>query len=86
MRINRILNIEIHSPESEEEVKKLGFGYLSTFSFFGNTLIVINTQSDWGYFLKSEYDAENQKCKVSVSMFGRLTPVEVEFDQIELVD
>ena len=61
MRINRILNIEIHSPESEEEVKKLGLGYLSTFSFFGNTLIVINTQSDWGYFLKSEYDAENQK-------------------------
>ena len=33
-----------------------------------------------------EVDAENQKCKVSVSMFGRLTPVEVEFDQIELVD
>ena len=56
MRINRILNIEIHSPESEEEVKKLGFGYLSTFSFFGNTLIVINAQSCWGYFLKSEYD------------------------------
>lgn len=33
-----------------------------------------------------EVDAENQKCKVTVSMFGRLTPVEVEFDQIELID
>ena len=33
-----------------------------------------------------EVDAENEKCKVSVSMFGRLTPVEVEFDQIEIVD
>ena len=33
-----------------------------------------------------EVDAENQKCKVTVSMFGRLTPVEVEFDQIEIVD
>ena len=61
MRINRILNIEIHYPENDEEVKRLGFGYLSTFSFFGNTLIVINTQSCWGYFLKSEYDNENQE-------------------------
>ncbi len=32
-----------------------------------------------------EVDAENQKCKVNVSMFGRLTPVEVDFDQIELM-
>jgi len=33
-----------------------------------------------------EVDQENQKCKVTVSMFGRLTPVEVEFDRIELID
>ena len=33
-----------------------------------------------------EVDEQNEKCKVTVSMFGRLTPVEVEFDQIELVD
>ena len=32
-----------------------------------------------------EVDNENQKCKVTVSMFGRLTPVEVDFDQIEIV-
>ena len=32
-----------------------------------------------------EVDAENQKCKVTVSMFGRPTPVEVDFDQIEIV-
>ena len=32
-----------------------------------------------------EVDSENQKCKVNVSMFGRLTPVEVDFDQIEIV-
>ena len=61
MLVYKNRNIEIHYPENEEEVKRLGFGYLSTFSFFGNTLIVINTQSDWGYFLKSEYDTETQK-------------------------
>ena len=30
-----------------------------------------------------EVDAENQKCKVMVSMFGRQTPVELDFAQIE---
>lgn len=30
-------------------------------------------------------DAENQKCRVSVEMFGRPTPVELDFDQIEVV-
>ena len=30
-------------------------------------------------------DAENQKCKVSVEMFGRPTPVELGFDQIEIM-
>jgi transcriptional antiterminator NusG len=30
-------------------------------------------------------DAENQKCKVSVEMFGRPTPVELDYDQIELI-
>lgn len=61
MLIYQVNHIAIHYPENEEETKRLGFGYLSTFSFFGNTLIVINTQSDWGYFLKSEYDNETQE-------------------------
>lgn len=30
-------------------------------------------------------DKENQKCKVSVEMFGRQTPVDVDFDQIEVI-
>ena len=30
-------------------------------------------------------DAENQKCRVSVEMFGRPTPVELDFDQIEVI-
>ncbi len=33
----------------------------------------------------TEVDLENQKCKVTVSMFGRLTPVELDFSQIELI-
>lgn len=61
MLIYQVNHIAIHYPENEEETKRLGFGYRSTFSFFGNTLIVINTQSDWGYFLKSEYDNETQE-------------------------
>ena len=61
MLIYKNRNTEIHYPENEEEVKRFGFGNLSTFSFFGNTLLVINSQSDWGYFLKSEYDIEASK-------------------------
>lgn len=30
-------------------------------------------------------DTENQKCRVNVTMFGRMTPVDVEFDQIDLI-
>ena len=30
-------------------------------------------------------DTENQKCKVSVEMFGRQTPVDLDFDQIEVI-
>ena len=30
-------------------------------------------------------DADNQKCKVSVEMFGRQTPVDLDFDQIEVI-
>ena len=61
MLVYKNRNTEIHYPENEEEVKRFGFGNLSTFSFFGNTLLVINSQSDWGYFLKSEYDTEASK-------------------------
>ena len=32
-----------------------------------------------------EVDMIEQKCKVTVSMFGRLTPVEVDFGQIEII-
>ena len=31
-------------------------------------------------------EAENQKCKVEVEMFGRPTPIDVDFSQIELVN
>ena len=32
-----------------------------------------------------EVDSQNQKCRVSVEMFGRPTPVELGFDQIEII-
>ena len=32
-----------------------------------------------------EVDMVERKCKVTVSMFGRLTPVEVDFGQIEII-
>ena len=31
-------------------------------------------------------DAENSKCKVEVEMFGRPTPVDVDFSQIEIME
>lgn len=30
-------------------------------------------------------DAANQKCRVNVTMFGRTTPVDVDFDQIDII-
>ena len=30
-------------------------------------------------------DTTNQKCRVNVTMFGRITPVDVEFDQIDKI-
>ena len=30
-------------------------------------------------------DTANQKCKVSVEMFGRMTPVDLDFSQIEVI-
>ena len=30
-------------------------------------------------------DANNQKCKVSVEMFGRQTPVDLDFSQIQII-
>ena len=30
-------------------------------------------------------DKENQKCRVNVEMFGRQTPVDVDFDRIETI-
>lgn len=34
----------------------------------------------------TEVDEENQKCKLNVEMFGRLTPVDVDWVQIEVLD
>ena len=31
-------------------------------------------------------DSENQKCKVEVEMFGRATPIDVDFSQIEVIN
>lgn len=31
-------------------------------------------------------DEENQKCKVEVEMFGRATPIDVDFSQIEVIE
>jgi len=78
-------------PLTEEEIRRLGLEEISIEDFDikeGDTVKVINGALENFIGTVEKIDTERQKVKVVVQMFGRLTPVELEFSQVEklLVD
>ncbi|MBS6477594.1 MAG: hypothetical protein KH405_07265 [Firmicutes bacterium] len=52
----------------------------------GETVKIIDSSLEGFIGTIDAIDPVNSKCKVSVSMFGRITPVELEMYQIERID
>lgn len=75
-------------PLTDEEVKKMK---LEPVVVDINVEVGQNVKLSGGAFdgfvgTVTEVDSENQKCKVEVEMFGRPTPIDVDFTQIEIVE
>ena len=73
---------------SPEEVKRMGLEKISAEDFHiaeGDTVKVINGPLETFIGTVESIDLEKQKVKVIVQMFGRETPVELEFNQIEKI-
>lgn len=51
----------------------------------GDDVKIVSGPLDGFAGVVSSVDNENQKCRVTVEMFGRATPVDVDFDQIEIM-
>lgn len=76
-------------PLTEEEIKRMHLEKPATvvtdFSI-GETVKIIDGSLEGFIGTIDAIDLQNSKCKVTVSMFGRLTPVELELYQIERAD
>ncbi|MDK2798838.1 MAG: transcription termination/antitermination protein NusG [Clostridiales bacterium] len=72
-------------PLSEEEVKAMGVEVgLPKLNFeVGDNVKVISGPLENFIGVVEEINLEKKKVRVSVSMFGRETPVELEFNQVE---
>ena len=75
-------------PLTEDEVAKMGVEVKKIDVEFevGDTVKVIDGPLDGFTGVVEEINAEKQLCKLRVSMFGRETPVELEFSQVETLD
>lgn len=62
MLIHKENHIEIYYPENWEECYQWGFRE-SPYSRYGQSLFVVDTQTDWGYSLKSEYAEDEEGIK-----------------------
>ncbi len=75
-------------PLTEEEIERLGFEE-KTFNIYykvgDNVKITSEAFKDFVGIVE-EINLEREKVRVSVSMFGRETPVELEFNQVEPLD
>ncbi len=75
-------------PLSDEEVERLGVSKRTVeVSFAEGDSVKIKSGPLDGYVgLVTEIDAENGTLRVTVSMFGRETPVDLEISQVEKVN
>ena len=75
-------------PLSDKEVEALGVETHQVVSAFkeGDSVKIIDGPLEGFIGVIESVDADNNNVKVVISMFGRETPVELEFSQIELAD
>ena len=74
-------------PLSDEEIAALGVErheFVIAFEV-GNSVKVIDGPLDGFLGTVDEIEADKRRVRVIVSMFGRETPIDLDFDQIELV-
>ena len=75
-------------PLTDEEVKRIGLEKMEIQDLEiaqGDSIKVISGALDGFIGTVDEIDVDRQKIKVSVSMFGRPTPVELDFAQVEKI-
>lgn len=73
-------------PLTAEEVKRMGLEKVSVADFnikLGDNVRIISGALDTFLGVVEEVDSEKQKVRVVVQMFGRQTPVELDFNQVE---
>ena len=75
-------------PLTEEEIRNMGFDDvpLNVDYDVNDTIQVVNGPLEGFVGTVQEINKEKQKVKVLVSMFGRETPVELEFAQVQKVN
>ena len=75
-------------PLTEEEIRKMGFeDIMIKVDYSVNDNVQILGGALKGYTgIVQEINKEKKKAKVLVSMFGRETPVELEFSQVQKLD
>ena len=74
-------------PLTDDEIRRMHLekGVAKTDYKIGDTVKIIAGPLEDFVGQIETLDAENQKCRVTVSMFGRQTPVDLELYQIEPV-
>ena len=75
-------------PLSDEEISALGVEKQNVVVGFevGNSVKVIDGPLDGFFGTIDEIEVDKRRVRVIVSMFGRETPVDLDFEQIELIE
>lgn len=75
-------------PLTDEEIRKMRLEKVNVDIkvAVGNNVKIISGPLEGFVGEVLKVDAINQKCRVNVSMFGRNTPVEVDFVQIDVIE
>lgn len=75
-------------PLTDEEVAKLGVEKkeIEVSYSVGNSVHIIDGPLDGFVGIVEEVDIDKNRVRVTVSMFGRETPVELELDQVEAIE